>query len=241
MQPLPGAFITNIQEHSWSEVSRGLDPPIHDQSDLWHACTSHTQPFYGSPDFVRDNPGELVSEETFTHSHLSWSSIIIIPYLLPPSIMILGIISVQFPQSLSKFSSVYLLAWYPPLDTPYISSPVGDLWDFTNLMRNFWSSRQNPSQVQWLYLYVVAKMHSIRFHPLGKNSWLCPCKYSMLPPLMLQACRLLHHFSLFYHKLAVVMNERICIYLLFVGISATNIPYCWGPMQLFYHRSQWFW
>ena len=28
-----------------------------------------------------------------------------------------------FPQSLSKFSVVYLLAWYPPLHTPYISSP----------------------------------------------------------------------------------------------------------------------
>jgi len=28
-----------------------------------------------------------------------------------------------FPQSLSKFSLVYLLAWYPPIHTPYISSP----------------------------------------------------------------------------------------------------------------------
>jgi len=28
-----------------------------------------------------------------------------------------------FPQSLFKFSLVYLLAWYPPLHTPYISSP----------------------------------------------------------------------------------------------------------------------
>jgi len=27
-----------------------------------------------------------------------------------------------FPQSLSKFSLVYLLAWHPPLHTPYISS-----------------------------------------------------------------------------------------------------------------------
>jgi len=27
-----------------------------------------------------------------------------------------------FPQSLSKFSLVYLLAWHPPFDTPYISS-----------------------------------------------------------------------------------------------------------------------
>ena len=28
-----------------------------------------------------------------------------------------------FQQSLSKFSLVYLLAWHPPLHTPYISSP----------------------------------------------------------------------------------------------------------------------
>ena len=32
---------------------------------------THTQPFYGSVDFVRDKPGELVPEETFTHSHPS--------------------------------------------------------------------------------------------------------------------------------------------------------------------------
>jgi len=37
---------------------------------------THTQPFYGSVDFVRDHPGKPVAEETFTHSHSSWSSII---------------------------------------------------------------------------------------------------------------------------------------------------------------------
>jgi len=42
---------------------------------------THTQPFYGSVEFVRDNPGEPVSEETFTHSHSSWSSIISICFL----------------------------------------------------------------------------------------------------------------------------------------------------------------
>ena len=55
---------------------------------------THTQPFCGCLDFVWDNPGEPVPEETFTHSHLSWSSII--PYLLPPSITIHGIFPVQF-------------------------------------------------------------------------------------------------------------------------------------------------
>jgi len=38
---------------------------------------------HGSTDFVRYNPGEPVPEETFTHSHSSWSSIA--SYLLHPS------------------------------------------------------------------------------------------------------------------------------------------------------------
>jgi len=85
----------------------------------------HTQLFYGSLDFVWDNPGEPVPEETFAHSHLSWSSIV--PYLLLPSNKIHGFLLVQStcifsPQSLSKFSFVYLLAWHPPLHTAYISS-----------------------------------------------------------------------------------------------------------------------
>jgi len=52
-----------------------------------HACTSmphkstHTQPFYGSMDFVQGNPGEPVPEQTFTHSHLSWSSIVPICFI----------------------------------------------------------------------------------------------------------------------------------------------------------------
>jgi len=71
-------------------------------------------------DFVRDNPGEPVPEETFTHSHLSWSSIV--PYLLHPSTMIHGIFPVQ-STCLYPCFLVYLLAWHPPLHTPYISSP----------------------------------------------------------------------------------------------------------------------
>ena len=40
-----------------------------------HAGTHNTQPFYGSVEFVRENPGEPVPEETFTHySHRSHQS-----------------------------------------------------------------------------------------------------------------------------------------------------------------------
>jgi len=72
---------------------------------------THMQLFCGSLDFVRDNPGEPVPEETFTCSHLSSSSVI--PYLLPPSITIHSILPVQFTcltvffHSLSKISLVY--------------------------------------------------------------------------------------------------------------------------------------
>jgi len=38
-------------------------------------------PFYGFLDLVWDNPGEPVPEETFTHWHLSWSSISLICFL----------------------------------------------------------------------------------------------------------------------------------------------------------------
>jgi len=32
-----------------------------------HLTNTHTEPYYGSLDFVRDNPGEPVAEDTFTH------------------------------------------------------------------------------------------------------------------------------------------------------------------------------
>jgi len=47
----------------------------HKRTQALHArMHAHTQPFYGSLDFVPDNPGEPVPEGTFIHSHLSWSS-----------------------------------------------------------------------------------------------------------------------------------------------------------------------
>jgi len=90
---------------------------------------TQTQPFYGSLDFVQDNLGEPVAEESFTHSYPSWSSKILTlsassiyydPQHPPYSIHALYSL---FPQSLSKFSLVYLLAWHPPLHSSYISSP----------------------------------------------------------------------------------------------------------------------
>jgi len=94
---------------------------------MWLQSHTHTQPFYGCLDFVQDNPGEPVPEETFTHSHSLWSSIILICFLHLLRSMASSIFNPHalqsFTQSLSKFSLVYLLAWHPPLHTPYISSP----------------------------------------------------------------------------------------------------------------------
>jgi len=82
--------------------------------DTTHTHTHiHTQPFYGSLDFVRDNPGEPVLEETLTHSHLSWSSIVL--YLLHPSNTIHGILLVQSTHLTVFFHNLC------PLHTPYIS------------------------------------------------------------------------------------------------------------------------
>ena len=74
-----------------------------DFSTLKLIMHTHTQPFYSSVEFVRDNPGELVPEETFTHSHSSWSSIIPICFLHLPRTMAspysIHVLSSLFPQS----------------------------------------------------------------------------------------------------------------------------------------------
>jgi len=73
---------------------------------LIHTHT-HTQPFYGSVEFVQDNPVELVPEKTFTHythrghqSSQSGFSIYYDPWYPPYSIHVLYSL---FPQSLQVF------------------------------------------------------------------------------------------------------------------------------------------
>ena len=85
----------------------------------------HTHPFYGSLYFVRDHSGEPVPEKNIhlltpfvIISHpLSASFIYYDPWHPPCSIYMPVSL---FPQSLSKFSLVYLLAWYSPLHTPFM-------------------------------------------------------------------------------------------------------------------------
>ena len=82
------------------------------------------QPFYGSLDFVRSNPGEPVPEENLH----PLTPIVVINYPLSASSIyydtcLIYVPGSLFAQSLSKFSLVYLLAWHPRLHTPYISLP----------------------------------------------------------------------------------------------------------------------
>ena len=77
--------------------------------------------------FCPRQPEWAVPEETFTHSHPSWSSDIPICFLHLLRSITSSLFNPRalqsFPQSLSKFSLVYLLTGHPPLHTPYISSP----------------------------------------------------------------------------------------------------------------------
>jgi len=86
---------------------------VHDNTQACtHARThAHTQTVLRLSGFCPEQPGP---KETFTHSHLSWSSII--PYLLPPSITIHSIFPCSiyvpdslFPQSLSGALSCSLM------------------------------------------------------------------------------------------------------------------------------------
>jgi len=80
------------------------------KTSLWWLHThTHTQPFYGSLDFVRDNPGEPVPGETFTHSHSSWSSIIPVCFLH----LLQSMASSLFNQcALQSFSTISLQVFF---------------------------------------------------------------------------------------------------------------------------------
>jgi len=84
---------------------------------------THTQPFYGSMDYVWDNPGEPVPEETFTNSRTSRSSIISICFLHLLRSMASSLFNPHALQYFSTMSLQVFLAWRPPLHTPHISSP----------------------------------------------------------------------------------------------------------------------
>ena len=101
---------------------------------------TETQPFYGSMDFVRDNPDEPVPEETFTHSLVSWLSVV--PYLLHPSTTIHGILPVQ---------STCLTIFFHNLSQVFFGLPLGlapstsySIHFFTQLLSSFCNTCSYP-------------------------------------------------------------------------------------------------
>ena len=105
-------------------------------------------------DFVWDNPGKPVPEETFTHSYLSWSSII--TYLLHPSTTIHGILPVWsmcltvFFHNLSP-SFLWSTSWpgilHFILHTFQVSLPCNRLPGTSHT-----TAVQSPSHFQWYIL-----------------------------------------------------------------------------------------
>jgi len=128
-------------------------------------CVSqHTKPFYGSLAFVRDNPGWAGTRKNIhpltpivVISHpLSASSNYHDP-LHPPC-------SSLFPQSLTKFSLVYPLAWHPQLHSSYISSPsTSVVWD------SKYSHAPTGAYQQWLLHYYN---HFTALRILSRTTWI---------------------------------------------------------------------
>jgi len=88
---LPGIWLPSEHNLHWPV------PDYVDMINMFHCIMCHIITLAASIlllPFVQDYPGEPVPAETFTHSNLSWSSIVI--YLLPPSTTIHSIRPVQF-------------------------------------------------------------------------------------------------------------------------------------------------
>jgi len=119
---------------------------------------THTQPFYGSLDSVRDNPGEPAPEETFTHSHLSWSTVIL--YLLPSCITIHGILPVQFTCLTVFFHN--LSSSFPCLPLGLAPSTSFSIHLFTQSSSSFKAHAQTISTHKDQYLTNLYRCTKIR-------------------------------------------------------------------------------
>jgi len=124
-----------------------------------HTHTTHThntQSFYGSLDFVRDNPGEPVPEETFTHSRSSWSSIIPICFLHLVRSMASSLFN---PRALQSFSTISRQVFFGlPLGlVPSLGQYTSNLFQTIIVLEcelTIWSgSLSYPGTVWWWWLF----------------------------------------------------------------------------------------
>jgi len=95
------------------------------------------RPFYGSVDFVWDNPDEPVPEETFTHSHPSWSSNIPISLLHVLQSMASSLFN---PRALQTLSTISLQVFF---GLPFITDGFKNLRANNFMWKvpyNFWTN-----------------------------------------------------------------------------------------------------
>jgi len=97
---------------------------------------THTQPFYGSLDSVRDNSGDPVTEETFTHSHSSWSQSSLISFLHLLRSMASSLFNLHAWQS---FSTIFLQVFFGLLLGLALSTSHS-IHFFTQLLSSFRST-----------------------------------------------------------------------------------------------------
>ena len=124
---------------------------------------AHMQPFYSSLDSVR-NPGELVPEEAFAHSHLSWSSVI--PYLLPPSIIIHGILHVQLTCLIVFFHNLQVFFGLPVGLAPSTSYSIHFL---TQSLSSFCSTCSYHCNLFCCSIEIMSFNLSLSLNPLFGN------------------------------------------------------------------------
>ena len=91
LMPLPPHHLLLQQNPEWFILLVPAYPGCPGNKAVKHFCVC----------VVRDYPGEPVPEETFTHSHLSCSSVIL--YQLPPSITIHSILPSQYLRAWQSF------------------------------------------------------------------------------------------------------------------------------------------
>ena len=136
---------------------------------------THTQPFNGRP-FVRDCPGRPVPEETFTHSHPSWSSDIL--YELPPSTTIHSILLVLFVcLTVLSTTSLQVLFGLPVGLGPSTSY---SMHFFTQSLSSFRSTCQCQRSLFCCNTNVISSLHN-----LSPSSHLGNLSFSLMPHIHL--------------------------------------------------------
>jgi len=146
-------LLTKYNDHTPHKSSGNILAPWSIFSLLWTYASSHTHAHNCFTVFwilsVMTRVSRYQKKHSLTHTYRDHqSSLICFLHLLRSmASSLFNLHACQFfPQSLSKFSLVYLLAWHLPLHTPYISSPNRCLLGFDNRI---------DYQPHWLILHMA--------------------------------------------------------------------------------------